>query len=363
MRYDAIIVGASFAGLSVAAELRGKRVLLLDRKPIGTGQTSACGTILRVLEALDATDSVLQVHERIIVHTARRDLVYDLIHPFCTFDYAHFCLLLADRTDADFVNAPAIGVERGGVLTPQGAFAGKVLIDASGWRAALASSLRPGFVRRGDLNFGMETVVEHRHDGLHFWYDPHVLQRGVVWLFPRGATSSIGIGSYLGETKLGGKLQSFMNDLGLHQNGVHGSFFPHELREPVVGQLFVVGDAAGQCLALTGEGIRPALYFGRVCGRLVRRVLDGELSREEGQAEYWRFVERHRHYFAVMSWLQRVLPPLPNSIIAALGEIVRLQPVLHRVMDYYERAMRLDEAHLDGLVGKTWATAQCWDTQ
>lgn len=40
--YDAIIVGASFAGLTVARELRGE-VLLLDAHEVGSHQTSACG--------------------------------------------------------------------------------------------------------------------------------------------------------------------------------------------------------------------------------------------------------------------------------------------------------------------------------
>src|SRR6266498_5144291 len=48
--YDAIIVGASFAGLAVARQLRG-RVLLLDRNEVGAVQTSACGTPLWVPQA------------------------------------------------------------------------------------------------------------------------------------------------------------------------------------------------------------------------------------------------------------------------------------------------------------------------
>ena len=54
--YDAIIVGASFAGLAVARELHG-RILLIDREEIGEGQTSACGTPLRVVDALGLTSS------------------------------------------------------------------------------------------------------------------------------------------------------------------------------------------------------------------------------------------------------------------------------------------------------------------
>lgn len=52
MRYDVVTAGASFARLVVAAQLRGKRVLLLDRKPVGTGQTLACETPVCTVGAL-----------------------------------------------------------------------------------------------------------------------------------------------------------------------------------------------------------------------------------------------------------------------------------------------------------------------
>ena len=42
--YDAIIAGASFAGLATAMQLRGYRVLLIDQYPVGAHQMSACGT-------------------------------------------------------------------------------------------------------------------------------------------------------------------------------------------------------------------------------------------------------------------------------------------------------------------------------
>src|SRR5713226_2417190 len=40
--YDAVIVGASFAGLAVALSLRGHHVVLIDCAPLGDGVTSAC---------------------------------------------------------------------------------------------------------------------------------------------------------------------------------------------------------------------------------------------------------------------------------------------------------------------------------
>ncbi len=71
MKYDAIIVGASFAGLAVASSLRGN-ILLIDKKEIGTRQTSACGSILSVLERMDCMDSVLQVYDVGFIHTSSK---------------------------------------------------------------------------------------------------------------------------------------------------------------------------------------------------------------------------------------------------------------------------------------------------
>lgn len=64
--YDAVIVGASFAGLAAATQLRDPgRVLLVDREPLGAAETSACGTLLAVLERLDALE---QAHPEIAVN-------------------------------------------------------------------------------------------------------------------------------------------------------------------------------------------------------------------------------------------------------------------------------------------------------
>lgn len=67
--WDAVIVGASFAGLAAAIELSAAgRVLLLDRAEVGEGETSACATPLGVLEHLQALEAVEQVHHEVVFH-------------------------------------------------------------------------------------------------------------------------------------------------------------------------------------------------------------------------------------------------------------------------------------------------------
>lgn len=72
-----------------------------------------------------------------------------------------------------------------------------------------------------------------------------------------------------------------------------------------------MGDAAGQCIPLTGEGIRPAVYFGAVVARLAQKVLTGELTEQEAMTMYQKFVERHRVGYRFLLAAQKILPGLP----------------------------------------------------
>lgn len=353
MRYDVIIAGASFAGLAVAAQLRGKRVLILDRKPIGEGQTSACGTLVSTLRALGLEESILQVHDRLVVHTPGRTYVYPMPEPFCTFDYPKLCHLLWSQGKAEFVETPALGVDGQTVITPAGEFTGRFVVDASGWRAALGTSLNSNLVRRDRLNFGIETTPAYRDDGLHFWYDPKgLLPMGITWVFPIGKFSRIGVGSYLGNTRLMSTLNHFLGRLEVEKNGFHGGFFPYQLRDPLIGELFLVGDAAGQCLALTGEGIRPALFFGTRLGRLLRMALDGEITPEEARREYRQLVLRRKGGYDLLTRMQLLLPRAPLVAVQGAFALVALPPVLRRVLDRYIRAFALDETPMPVNVGE-----------
>ncbi|MBI2320722.1 MAG: hypothetical protein HYU88_01130 [Chloroflexi bacterium] len=231
--------------------------------------------------------------------------------------------------------AGALDVDGSTVRTSQGSFRGAAVVDATGWRAVLGSRLRPGMVRRERLNFGLETTVAYSGDGLHFWYDPRgLLAMGVTWAFPTGALARIGIGSYDGRTQLGPRLEHFLGQLGRQRNGLHGTYFPHALREPTVGDLFLVGDAAGQCLGLTGEGIRPALFFGTHLGHLLRQALDHSdhsVALSQARDAYRRLVAGYRPGYELLCLAQRALPRLPLRLVQAVMAAIE-QPAVRRAV-------------------------------
>ena len=343
MTYDAIIAGASFAGLAVAAQLRGKRVLLLDRLPIGAGQTSACAAPVAMLQALGLDKAILQTHNRLVSHLSNRTYEWPLPRPFGTFDYTLCCRLLCEKAGAEFVVALVHGVEGNKVRTSQGAFEGKLIVDATGWRAVLASSVRASTVNRSELSFGLETTVPYKADGLHGYYDPRgPLPTGVAWIFPAGDLSRIGVSSYRGETQLGARLDRFLESLNLERGEVHGGYLPHRLRDPVVGDLFLVGDAAGQCLAVSGEGIRPALYFGTILGRILRRVLEDELSEREARKTYRQEATTWKLPCSMLYRIQCLYPRLPVPFARGLMACVSQPTVLRLWLGRFQRAMSSD---------------------
>jgi len=339
--YDVIIAGASFAGLAVANQLKGYRALLVDRKPVGSGQTSACGTIWQTLSHWGLTDTMLQTHNTIMLHTARRSFEFPSPYPWCTFDYPQLCETLFNRSGADFLQAAVLGTDGETVRTNRGDFSARCVVDASGWRAVLASSLLSGFAQNTPMNFGIETIrplpgnSQPDPSALHFWYDPAILAGGIGWFFPRGETVSVGLGSYRGATHLKRPLTRFAESFAIQPDGIHGTYFPSTLRSPTVGNVFVVGDAAGMCIGLTSEGIRPAMFFGEVCGRIVQCILAGKLTRFGGLAEYGAFVEARRSFFQIFSATQAILTRLPTPWIDPVMRVVTHDSVLPWVLDQY----------------------------
>ncbi|MGB2939755.1 MAG: NAD(P)/FAD-dependent oxidoreductase, partial [Candidatus Dormiibacterota bacterium] len=147
MTYDVVVAGGSFAGLITATSVRG-RVALVEKGEVGEGQTSACGTTLDLVQKLGLEESIEEVHDEGVLHTRNHTVRFKLPYAFCTFDYGTFCRMLLDRFNGDLVTAAATGVEGRWVITDQGSVEGRLLVDATGWRATLACSVAPTFPAR-----------------------------------------------------------------------------------------------------------------------------------------------------------------------------------------------------------------------
>ncbi|HKV44217.1 MAG TPA: hypothetical protein VJT32_06010 [bacterium] len=339
---DAVIAGASFAGLAVAREIGGG-AMLVDPEPVGEGRTSACGAPVRVIEALGARGSIQQRHDALVLHTVDREVRWALPEPFCTFDYRECCRAALVGTGARVVRASVQGRRGQTVRTSVGELTGRVLVDCTGWRAALAEVGGAGGGGRGGrrpryLGFGLEAEVDAEFPpGLHFYFWPEIVSDGYAWAFPAGRTTRIGLLSYRGRTRLGPALNEFLRRLNMPRGPLHGGFLRADLHPPVVDGVFVVGDAGGQCLPLSGEGIRTAVWAGAACGRLIRRVLDGGLTLAEAEAGYRGLAARQRRRYRMLLWATLGVLVLPPGTLGALASWVARPRRLDWVMQHYLR--------------------------
>jgi len=361
--YDAVVIGASFAGLAAASQLQDAgRVLLADRQSPGDGETSACGTLLAVLERLDALDALEQIHPTIVINAGRRRIGFQPGYPFATFDYRTLCDILARRlTDVEVAVAPFEGRDDDGALrVGSRRVRAPVLVDASGWRAVLARTYGAPPPDPAHRSIGME--LRHGHGGcdLEFWARPEECPEGVFWAFPAGGHVREGVASYTGKgTRLRSALAGFVHEQELAARAVHGGVFPSRLRDPVAGPVFAVGDAAGQCLALTGEGIRPALVWGQEAGRQAARVVRGEIGLDAALAAYRAQVLAHRWQYRVLERLQAGLLRAPRALLPTAVRAFAHGPLARIAQAYYWDLANPDRLQVaPGVWSDTRATAQ-----
>lgn len=335
MTAEVVIAGASFAGLAVAREVPG-RAVLIDPTEVGEGQTSACGAPVGILAALGAEEAIEQYHDDLVIHAPGREVRWALPEPFCTFDYRVCCRASLRGTGARVIQAAARGRQGMAAVTTAGAIAGRVLVDCTGWRGALVGSTEWDGRSRPSLGFGLEAEVPVEFaPGLHFYFWPEIVRDGYAWAFPAGGTTRVGLLSYEGRTRLRDGLAALLRRLGLPQGPLHGGFLGGGLGEPVVDGVFLVGDAAGQCLPFTGEGIRTAVRAGAACGRLIAQALAGECSLEAASARYRAFVLRQRRRYRALVWATAAVLVLPPRLLGLLAAWVGRPGRLRVFMSHY----------------------------
>ncbi len=329
MHHPVLIAGASFAGLA-AARVLGPAALLLDRAPLGAGQTSACAAPAALVDRAGAGEAILQRHDHLHIVVGEEVVRWPLPEPFCTFDYAAYCRLAFAASGAHFLRASVLQIQDGCVHTTAGTFSARAVVDATGPRSALAAAARG---RR--LAFGLETEIPAPlRTGLWFYFLPEV-RDGYAWAFPCGGVTRFGVLSYGGKTRLLSSLRRFLCRFGLAPGRLHGGFLATGLSPTVVGRTFVAGDAAGQCLPLTGEGIRTAVRAGELCGHVLQGVLQGRWPLEEAAAHYRSVVQRERRSFQALLWANAAVLLLPRPLLRFLLRTVSRPEILRMFFRHY----------------------------
>ncbi|HEX2086578.1 MAG TPA: NAD(P)/FAD-dependent oxidoreductase [Solirubrobacteraceae bacterium] len=336
---DVLVCGASFAGLAVARELagRGADVLVVDRYEVGERATSACAAPTPWLHAMGVAGSIRQELPYMRFTTPHGSVRWRLPWSWSAFDYRALCELLAAQSDARFETAKVERRTEEGVLTDRGELRAPLVVDAMGWKRVLGDHHQPP---EAPLSRGLEVHPPHDSSGdeLRCWIDRGVVRRGYGWHVPAGDEVRIGVGSYDPRRHV----KEATVELAEREAGAavrfQGNWFPHRLRDAADRRTFFVGDSAGHCFPLSGEGIRTAFYFGIAAGREIAAVLDGAKPRDAALRDYAAFSAAHSRAFARALRLQRLVPALPPRLLA-LG-LRAFSPFVDRAFTWY-----LDQAH------------------
>src|SRR3954466_7389372 len=321
--WDVLVCGASFGGLAVARELSasGARVLVIDRYDIGERQTSACGIPTQWLDALGLRGALQQTFPEVVVHTPYGTTRWQLPWTFSTFDYRTLCRLLWEQSgDAVFETAKVEGRDGEVIHTDRGDLRASLVVDALGWRRVLSptANVQPP---EAFLSRGLEVHPIGAGDELELWLDRSYVPAGYSWSFPADQELRVGVGSFDPRYPVKEPTVRLADDLDVPPVRFQGNWIPHRIRPAAEDGVFFVGDSAGHCLPTTAQGIRTALYFGLACGRELRGVLDGRLTRDEALAHYGAFSASHRWKFEAMYRAQQSIRHLHGRPLDALTRV------------------------------------------
>jgi len=163
-------------------------------------------------------------------------------------------------------------------------FHSKVVIDASGFSSTVCKAM--GFVTQWErFGAGAEYEVEVENIDSETWWlmvGQQYSPAGYAWIFPLGnniARIGVGVGKPESNVDPTQRLKEIM-DAKLGPIKKLGKITPIEFhyglipndglsRKTVFNNLILVGDSAGQANPLVLEGIRYAIKFGRVAGKVV----------------------------------------------------------------------------------------------
>ena len=301
--YDCIVVGAGPGGATAAAHLArwGRKVLLLDkaslprRKPCGGGVSPEVARWLP-FDPRPAVSTTL----------SRLRFTWELGAPVEAdldgFDFLWmvrrevFDQLLVDQAVAQGAELRA-GMEATGchwgadhwiVDTPAGPLAGRYILAADGALGQTAKAL--GFPRLKHLPaVGLEGEVlcpmpEARTAHLDFGSIPN----GYQWAFPKADGWSVGTGVFRGKPGHGLRavFDAYCRSQQLDPGSMQVAAHPIKLWDGDQAlhthQALLVGEAACLVDPFTAEGIRPAVFSGRLAAESVHAALSGQDRALEG---------------------------------------------------------------------------------
>ena len=340
--YDAVIIGGGPSGATAATELarRGRRVALVDK----AGRIKPCGGAIptALIEEFAIPESLLvaRVTAARMVAPSRREVGMPVSSGFVGMvDREHFdewlrnraAMAGAERVTASFEKVERVAGEPTAAGAPQGAalrvhvrgsdgvarvLRARTLIGADGAKSKVAQQCISG-ADKTKYVFAYHEIIASPPAG-SAGFDAtrcDVHYRGEIspdfygWVFPHGATTSVGSGSAQHGFSVRRAVEALRRDTGLAESAtIRREGAPIPMRPLDCwdnGQdVLLAGDAAGVVAPASGEGIYYAMAGGQFAAEAVNDLLATGDARCLASARR-KFMKRHGRVFWVLGIMQR----------------------------------------------------------
>ena len=319
LEFDVLVVGGGPAGSSAAymASKSGCSVALIEKENVIAETVRTSGvTWISDIKKFEIPDECFNPIRKFSFSSPKNSVtISDQIAKAAVLDVRKTYRFLASRAKNEgtqiFLKTNVIGVLTDSQRNPVGLkaknegkeieFFGKVIIDASGFSSIVAKQL--GFVKQWK-KFGAGAEFEVKVEKLEsdrWWLmvGQECSPAGYAWIFPTSKnTARVGVGvgkpdSSLDPTvrlnELIEKKYGPIKDLGkIEKIEFHYGLIPNDglSRKTVHDNLILVGDSAGQANPLVLEGIRYAIRFGEVAGKVASDAIKNNDTSEKFLQKY-----------------------------------------------------------------------------
>jgi flavin-dependent dehydrogenase len=325
-RYDLIIVGASFAGLSCArtAALRGLKVAVVERKRDPGEGVRTTGILVK--EAAEETD--FPAHLTRLIRGVRlyapNGRFTDHTAPgyyFLATDTPNLLRWMADearRAGAELMFDTPFkrGTQTSDLaVLPDLDMGARLLIGADGATSTVGRVFGLDANRRflGGVEFELEPEPELDGRFLHCFLDSALAPGYIAWAVPGVGVTQVGLAARHGvRPDARAFLEVYRKRLSLPERRIvarRSGLIPAgaTLARTYDGRVMLVGDAAGHVSPLTGGGIVQTLRLGRRTAQLAADWINA------GAEHPAPALEREAPRFRTKLWLRRVLDLAPPN--------------------------------------------------